>query len=195
MPTYIYISCLLYLHQRQLYQFPGITEVIDFLLAHFCILFIIVDEVIVLRKLVTIFILVVFFSCASEGFRHSERREGFSGTSLRVYVRDADSAKETDDENLKKAEKKLMNLAARRGSVLLAGFILTKVDLSSREVLMRLDRSVKDILSKGKLIHIEKLDDYTEAFVDYDTGMLLKDIEVISDLQKKTERKNLEGIK
>ena len=116
---------------------------------------------------ITIFVIP---SC-TKTHKPAERWEGIRGDILRVYVRNNINI----DYKVEKNEQvsKLNDLANERAEKILVSYY--EVERQKRNMQAIPDNMlISEIVGTGKLVYMECLEDYCEAFMDYDISVYLK---------------------
>jgi hypothetical protein len=117
-----------------------------------------------------IFIIFILTSCSSTNLSISERKEGFSKSILRVFIRNQ-IPEEVDFIRAAKEFPELSKQVADKRAVLL---IFSKIytDTPNFTSFDDLQNEVKSALDSGKRIQAECNEYYCEAFFDYDISAL-----------------------
>lgn len=111
------------------------------------------------------------YSCSNE-WKVSDRMEGFSKDSLRVYVR-IDAVRSSGEEKTQEEMDREVIIRARgRCAQYLKSHI--RKTLSDREKIKRVIMSINTVLESSRIRYQKCYDTYCEAFVDFHTGELEK---------------------
>jgi hypothetical protein len=129
------------------------------------------------RRTSTIFIITALallgYSC-SKSWIASDRREGFNTGSLRVYVRISPVMKNGEEKTQGDLEKEIINSAKGRCALYLKSHI--KKTVSDREKINRVIMSINAVLENSSIRYLKCYDEYCEAFVDFNTAELEKEM-------------------
>jgi hypothetical protein len=113
------------------------------------------------------------YSC-SRSWIASDRREGFNKGSLRVYVRISPVMKNGEDKTQGDLEKEIISSARSRCALYLKSHV--KKTVSDREKSDRVFMRINAVLKNSSIRYLKCYDQYCEAFVDFNTAELEKEM-------------------